>query len=857
MTVLPRYAPAPLVGRDGILAALDELIRSLWRGMSDFALVTGPVGAGRSAVLAWTVTRARAAGATVGVARCTPEGSRVPHAALTQLTATVWPASRTGAPAAAVDGGPRPMSAVAELSDILLTGTAEKPLVLAVDDFHLADPDSLSHLQNLARQIRSGPVLVLGTSLVPLRCLSSAGAADRALPPDAARTLHLDPLSTSDARTLLERRAGTPVPVSIAVLTEIAAGSPAVLCTVADQIAAIDGPMDTGEVHQLVAAARAAWSHRALNAVRGLPRDAISLLRVLAAADQPPAPRQLAALAGLDITCATEALEILRAAGLVGESGPPRLRHPWFAEDVVTSLTSTERDALRARTAALRDESGVSIGTVAHLLGSVNKLVRPWTASGATAAARPRCVPADVVTAALRHTLREPPSETQRVTLLLRLAAVEALTAPQAADGRLCQVLLRHASPETWPAVLHAADLLLGRGDAETARRVIADVHQRARTALPDERLRPLRALERLAQSEKDGPPLVTPLPVHCDPPGHPAESAVLAWTLATRADQRPLAVHLAHSTLDDPADIPLMCRIAAARVLVCADAADDALASLDAVLADAGRVGAHACVAQALLCRAEAAVRHGRAEDAVQDLTAATQELPRSSWHSLLLPRLTAAEVLAHIRCGHVEEARRLADSVTAAPDGQSAGTGFLLYARAELALIDRDPARALVLLEECRRVLSVHCWRNPMLIPWRSAAATSHQLLGAPATAAELLSEEQRLVKGWGTPRAFAGLWTRTRDALTRLGAAPDRPMSREESTAAQAGSEDQALTAAERDLARFVMAGMANREIADFLGIATRTVELRLTRLYRRLGLSGRAALVARVLIEQEDG
>ena len=54
---------------------------------------------------------------------------------------------------------------------------------------------------------------------------------------------------------------------------------------------------------------------------------------------------------------------------------------------------------------------------------------------------------------------------------------------------------------------------------------------------------------------------------------------------------------------------------------------------------------------------------------------------------------------------------------------------------------------------------------------------------------------------------------------------------------------------LTAVEAEVARLVHAGLNNREIAARLAMATRTVELHLTRVYRKLGLSGRRELQAR--------
>lgn len=55
----------------------------------------------------------------------------------------------------------------------------------------------------------------------------------------------------------------------------------------------------------------------------------------------------------------------------------------------------------------------------------------------------------------------------------------------------------------------------------------------------------------------------------------------------------------------------------------------------------------------------------------------------------------------------------------------------------------------------------------------------------------------------------------------------------------------------------MAALVVEGLANREISRRLGLATRTVELRLTHVYRKLGVKGRVALVAHLRARQQDG
>ena len=53
---------------------------------------------------------------------------------------------------------------------------------------------------------------------------------------------------------------------------------------------------------------------------------------------------------------------------------------------------------------------------------------------------------------------------------------------------------------------------------------------------------------------------------------------------------------------------------------------------------------------------------------------------------------------------------------------------------------------------------------------------------------------------------------------------------------------------LTAEERDIAQRVCDGQRNREIAGSLHLSIRTIELRLTRIYRSLGVHSRAELIA---------
>jgi DNA-binding NarL/FixJ family response regulator len=68
--------------------------------------------------------------------------------------------------------------------------------------------------------------------------------------------------------------------------------------------------------------------------------------------------------------------------------------------------------------------------------------------------------------------------------------------------------------------------------------------------------------------------------------------------------------------------------------------------------------------------------------------------------------------------------------------------------------------------------------------------------------------------------------------------------------EALARQARGAQQPLTVRERDVARFVARGLANKEIARELGIAENTVKTHLQSIYSHLGVSSRAQAVAAI-------
>ena len=147
-----------LLERERELAELTELVDRAADGHGTVALIEGPAGIGKTRLLA----EVRSAGAAVGARTLTARGSELerefPFGAVRQLfEATVLEAGQdpfagAAGPARAVFGTPEgqadasPDSAFAALHGLfwlVLNVTADRPLVLLIDDLHWCDRPSL------------------------------------------------------------------------------------------------------------------------------------------------------------------------------------------------------------------------------------------------------------------------------------------------------------------------------------------------------------------------------------------------------------------------------------------------------------------------------------------------------------------------------------------------------------------------------------------------------------------------------------------------------------------------------------------------------------------------------------------
>jgi DNA-binding CsgD family transcriptional regulator len=159
--------PRLLVGRDGELAALGELVVALEAGAGGAALVVGEAGSGKSSLLAAVLEDLDDDVQLVWVAG-DELGQRFPLLPLLEAAAERGRRDIERLLRGGLDDGGAVADSVAAASDRLTAWvedlSARSPVMLVFDDLHWADDASLRLWVRLARSARQMPLLVLGTA---------------------------------------------------------------------------------------------------------------------------------------------------------------------------------------------------------------------------------------------------------------------------------------------------------------------------------------------------------------------------------------------------------------------------------------------------------------------------------------------------------------------------------------------------------------------------------------------------------------------------------------------------------------------------------------------------------------------
>jgi DNA-binding CsgD family transcriptional regulator len=386
-------------------------------------------------------------------------------------------------------------------------------------------------------------------------------------------------------------------------------------------------------------------------------------------------------------------------------------------------------------------------------------------------------------------------------------------------------------------------------------------------------------------------------------------DGALTGRPAAHVADLAQRALHLPDRTTGQLAHSPPLNQ--AAYALIVAGDYDGAARFLERALEVAQERGSVVGFANASCWASHLAYRRGAIDRAEADARSALDAAEAAEWR-LGRPAALAYLIDTLVERGALAEAEGALERHGSVEDEKSVLTQGLVYCRGTLRLAQHRVPEALAEFERAGEYQCRWGAENPAVMPWRSSAALAHSALGHHDRAVELADEELERAGAFGEPRAI-GIALRVTGmvrsgperleyleqavrvlepsparleharALIELGAtlrrggrraAAREPLQygvdiadrctatalagqgRTELRAAGGSPRHQvlsgleALTPSERRLAEFAAGGLTNREISNALFVTPKTVEAHLRSIYRKLDITSRTELPARI-------
>lgn len=486
--------PPSLVGRERERVAIDEAVGRLADGAVCVEFVGEP-GIGKTTMLAWLAHTAATRGARVLAGRASEFERDVPFAlvvdaldrhlgeaddrwarsldaSVTAELAAIFPALRAAGFGAARSASPTERFRGHRAVRVLLERLARtRPLVLALDDVHWADPSSLELVGALLRRAPDARVLIAlayRPHQAPPRLLRELATATREgmltrielgpLSTGAAEALLGQTVSRRDRELLLTESGGNPF-----YLRQLARGGDRAQCV---------GDLGAGVPAAVVASL--------LGELDGVSRGARQLARAAAVAGDPFDLDLAAQIGNLARPVALAGIDELVSADLVRSADEPLMfgfRHPLVRRAIYESAPSGWRVSAHARAADAMARRGDPVVVRAHHVERSAEVGDRGAIELLAAAAETALVPAAAaqwLKAALRVTR---PDDPQRLGLLCRRG--EALAAAGLLDDSHAALV---AALACWPpgqdadarmgllVVCAVVERLLGRHEQSSAR---------------------------------------------------------------------------------------------------------------------------------------------------------------------------------------------------------------------------------------------------------------------------------------------------------------------------------------------------------------------------------------------------
>ena len=647
--------------------------------------------------------------------------------------------------------------------------SADRPLLLAIDDAHWADDSSLRWLTYLAWRL-DGLNLVLLVALRP-GDPTSANATLLALRAEAPTILHPALLSENAVGALVRASLGSSRSsdrLCEAVWT--ASGGNPLYATELLRTLNVDREHSAKIDHtELPVGGLESIGRGVIVRMRRVDAAALRLAQALAVLGYGCELRRAAAIAGLEMSDATRLATLLVRVEVLAGDDPPRFIHPVVRDAVEMSLSGDARDAAHRSAARLLYADRASAGQIAAHLAFVRPAGDEWVIARLDEAAEEAIeIGAPKVAAGLlNRALAEPPPELQRIDLLRRTARAEVSAGRETALVHLEEALRLSPDPkeraeitleiaEAYAALFRWVEAVdaIERGLAE-----LGDADQVLAARLEGELvisgLHDARRASRVKQVlERHGAP--SSAPTHT--------AALVARGMAMVLAGRPAA----------EAAIPLQSALARATerienwdthaallwTLVTAERFQSVETALQLVAAEvqhSGSARGHVALYSTL---ALLKLRLGALPEADAAARVALQVLRESDFQAGLAFAVTVLADVA-VEAGEFAEAE---DLISLLPQqGWPAGVGTVLIpaARGRLRLAQGRFTEALGDFQTCAAMFSPEIWsteiRDVGYLHARAGAAQALLCMGEDVCARELAEAELADVKIFGAPRAL----------------------------------------------------------------------------------------------------
>jgi DNA-binding CsgD family transcriptional regulator len=781
--------------------------------------------------------------------------------------------------------------------DAVRAAAAERPLIIAIDDFADADEASRDFIGYLARRLDGLPIALLLTVDSDASPVGVDGP---------ATVLRPAPLCDTCVAEHAAIRFGAPVDTELAAASHVLSqGNPLILDELIDRLQAAGVSPGAPDLDVVIEVAASTLSDTALAWLQQREPIAVELLTNLALLGDGHDLEAAALLSGQGELIADHARAELRRVGLLAPDAPDRCRDELIRAAILTRLAPQRRLDLHAAAARLLVRLGAPARQVADHLMSVGPSDQDWTVPVLRSAARDAVAEAAWSSAAryLREALAETADPMLVAALTAELGAVEMHHDVAAAARYAVTVAAAEAG------VVDRASVLVPFANPVLALNASAGfVEVAAELAVTPSAPREL-LLRLTAQSLLTGHRAGVRRAMRIVAGGDADDAATrdflgaLAVVGAATGRHRRSALRLAGRS-GGPV---------AAAALSWGEQFDEA-SVLAAAAVDAARAASRPAErALALLVRGDIEYRTGRLAASLRDARQALQ-LSRQVSAAGLYAAAVASAARVLLDRGELADAVALLDRIELPATLHPLLRGQILDTQGLAALAAGRPQDAIALFLECGHQLAARGIAGPACVPWRTHAVLAHAAAGETSAARTIAAADVALARTWGAPgalgAALAAMSTcapdvgerreRVDEAVALLEGA-GRPLElaralqcsasahRDAGDALAARSAERRgvelartcgavtpaaqpaealpaaviapaaagvpqrspsprLTSGERRVVELVRRGLSNHAVAEELCLSKRTVDTHLGRVYRKLGIRGRIDLAA---------